>query len=81
MACGRPVIAYASGGAKETVIEGKTGKFFFEQTWESLSEAIVKFDAYNFNPQEIKEHVQKFSKPRFKKEIKNFVQNHLVKLQ
>ncbi len=31
-ACGRPVVAYASGGVLETVIDGRTGVFFAEQT-------------------------------------------------
>ena len=34
MACGRPVIAYKGGGALESVIGGKTGMFFEEQTVE-----------------------------------------------
>jgi len=73
MACGRPVIAYQAGGALETVIEGKTGKFFSEQTWESLAEAVIKFNPQEFDPAEIRQHAQKFSKERFKKEIKDFV--------
>jgi glycosyltransferase involved in cell wall biosynthesis len=32
MASGRPVIAFGRGGALETVIDGKTGIFFHEQT-------------------------------------------------
>ena len=29
-ACGTPVVAYGRGGARETVIDGKTGLFFYE---------------------------------------------------
>jgi hypothetical protein len=32
MAAGRPVIAYAGGGALDSVVEGVTGTFFHEQT-------------------------------------------------
>lgn len=75
MASGRPVIAYQAGGALETVIEGKTGKFFKEQTWESLAEAVVKFNSEDFNPEEIRKYAQKFSQERFKREIRAFVED------
>ncbi|MGZ4564832.1 MAG: glycosyltransferase, partial [Mycobacterium sp.] len=32
MAAGRPVVAYAAGGALDTVVDGKTGVFFKEAT-------------------------------------------------
>lgn len=75
MACGRPVIAYKSGGVLETVVEGVTGRFFEEQTWEALADAVVKFQAdfLQFNPQAIKAHAEKFNQERFEKEIKEFV--------
>jgi glycosyltransferase involved in cell wall biosynthesis len=46
-AAGRPVIAYAKGGALETVIDGKTGVFFREPSSESLNAAIVDFEERN----------------------------------
>ncbi len=73
MAAGRPVIAYQSGGALEIVKENKTGVFFKEQIWESLAEAVIKFDLNNFDPVKIKESAGKFSKKRFKEEFLNFV--------
>jgi len=74
-ACGTPVIAYGKGGALETVLEGKTGILFKEQTVESLAEAIEKFEQKEdiFDPFEIRKHAEKFNKERFKKEFKNFV--------
>lgn len=79
MASGRPIIAYQSGGVLETVIKGKTGKFFKEQTWESLAEAVVKFSSDDFNPEEIRKHALKFGKERFKKEILEFVEPYVQK--
>jgi len=35
-ACGRPVIAYRSGGVQESTVEGKTGEFFDKPTVKSL---------------------------------------------
>ena len=78
MACGRPVIAYKAGGALETVVENTTGKFFDEQNWESLAETIVKFNSGDFNPEKIREHAFKFSKDRFKEEVKSFVDEKLI---
>ena len=74
MACGRPVIAYRSGGVLESVKEGKTGIFFDEQTPESLIRAVRKFRAKDFNPKKIRQHALKFDKEKFKKKIKDFVE-------
>lgn len=73
MASGTPVIAYNKGGATETVKEGKTGVLFGEQSWESLLDAVLNFDHKGWNPKEIRTWAEKFSKDRFKKEIKDFV--------
>ncbi|MBA4321103.1 MAG: glycosyltransferase family 4 protein, partial [Flavobacterium sp.] len=73
MASGRPVIAYKSGGALETVKPGVTGEFFTQQTADSLAEVLSNFDANKYNPQEIKQHAEQFSVERFKKEILEFV--------
>jgi glycosyltransferase involved in cell wall biosynthesis len=76
MAAGAPVIAYNSGGVKETVVEGKTGTFFDELTVESLSSAIKKFEKMKLNSKDCIQQAQKFSKERFKKEIREFVEKH-----
>ncbi len=79
MAAGRPVIAYKRGGALETIIEGKTGLFFNEQTSASLKEACEKFNPDNFNPQEIREWAEKFSTARFKDELQEYVNDEFRK--
>lgn len=73
MASGRPVIAYRKGGATETIIEGKTGRFFDEQTDESLLEVIKNFSADDFDPTEIRAHASKFSVEHFQKNINQFI--------
>jgi glycosyltransferase involved in cell wall biosynthesis len=73
MLCGTPVIAFHGGGYKETVIDGKTGVFFDKLTVESLVAAIKKFEKMKIDPQACKKQAEKFSKERFKKEIKAFV--------
>jgi glycosyltransferase involved in cell wall biosynthesis len=73
MASGRPVIAYKKGGACETVIEGRTGLFFSQQTVDSLSNALTKINSINFQPEAIKHHAGQFSVARFEKEIKDYI--------
>lgn len=70
---GKPVIAFRSGGACESVIENKTGVFFNKQNKDSLIAAIKKFEGLKFNAEEIKSHAQKFGKEEFKRKIKEFV--------
>lgn len=73
MAAGRPVIAYGVGGVKESVVDGVTGEFFPEQTWESLAETVIKFTPEKFDPQKIREQAEKFGVERFKREIREAV--------
>lgn len=73
-ACGTPVIAYGKGGVLETVIDGKTGLFFKEQTVQSLLDAIATFETMQFDPKIISKNALQFSKERFEKEIKDFVE-------
>lgn len=73
MASGRPVIAYKAGGAMETVVDGKTGIFFDEQTWEDLADKILRFNPADFNPNEIREHSLQFDTEIFKRKIKEFI--------
>jgi glycosyltransferase involved in cell wall biosynthesis len=75
-AAGTPVIAYGRGGAIETVISGKTGILFEEQTVESLVEAIATFEAghYSFDPYHIRQNAERFSTERFREEFKAFVE-------
>ncbi len=77
MASGRPVIAYAAGGATETVVPGVTGEFIDEQSWESLGDVILKFKPEQYDPQKIRAHAEQFSVNRFKERIQSFVEEQL----
>ncbi len=78
MLCGTPVIAYHGGGYKETVIDGKTGVFFHESTVDSLGAAVKNFEKMKLDPKDCIKQAGKFSKERFIKEIKAYV-NGVVK--
>ena len=60
-ASGRPVVAYARGGALETVEAGVSGIFFAEQTPEALGVAIEECAAQIWNPAAIRAHAEAFS--------------------
>ena len=76
---GVPVIAYKNGGALDTVIEGKTGIFFHEQTKESLKQAITKFDRISFDRRYLRTNAKRFGKERFKKELFNYLNKNIKK--
>lgn len=78
MAAGRPVIAYRAGGVMESIVDGVTGEFFREQTWESLAETVIKFRPEKFDSQKIRAQAEKFGVERFKREIREAVVGGLV---
>lgn len=69
MACGTPVIAPASGGFLETIVDGKTGKFFISSMTIELMKVLETFDASMFKPEDCRKQAEKFSKEKFKKAI------------
>jgi glycosyltransferase involved in cell wall biosynthesis len=74
-ACGRPVIAYAAGGALETVSEGVTGLFFSSPTGKSLIEAMQKFFIIQskYVPESTRQNALRFEEDVFKQKIKSYV--------
>lgn len=62
---GKPVLAYKAGGAMETIIEGKTGMFFHEQTIASITQALDKFARFSYNEQDCRKQAKKFSLQAF----------------
>ncbi|MBI4262458.1 glycosyltransferase [Candidatus Uhrbacteria bacterium] len=81
MASGRPVIAYAKGGALETIKEGETGILFHEQIWEALADAVLRFDATQFDPQKIRTHALQWDVEQFKTKIKQYVDDKWKQFQ
>jgi glycosyltransferase involved in cell wall biosynthesis len=79
MALGVPVIAYGSGGVLETVIDNVSGKFFYEQTSQSLTAAIQEFDYGSYRRDQSIEIAQKFSKKSFKHNIEKIVDSVYLK--
>ncbi|MDF9801082.1 glycosyltransferase involved in cell wall biosynthesis [Catalinimonas alkaloidigena] len=82
-ACGTPVIAFGKGGSLETVKDGVTGLFFYQQSTNAIIEALKKFkeDHHQFDPLLIREHAESFSVLRFQQEIKDFIISKLADYQ
>jgi glycosyltransferase involved in cell wall biosynthesis len=68
-ACGRPVIAYAEGGAVESVVEGETGVLVSEQSVDAFADAMVRVSNGSFDASGIRRHAEGFSVRRFKQEF------------
>jgi len=80
MASGKPVIAYGRGGALETVVDGRTGLFFMEQTAEALNGAIERFEAMErrFSAEEIARHAQTFDASIFRRNMEAVIARALA---
>lgn len=74
-AAGAPVIAYGRGGACETVIPGKTGCLFSEQSVPALIAAVEDFAARSasFLPAAARQQAARFSHARFRTELATFI--------
>ncbi len=72
-AAGRPVIAYAGGGALDTVIDGETGVLFREKTPEALAEAVTRCEAMRFDPEAIRRNALRFDAAHFRRQMAEYV--------
>ncbi|MDD5109587.1 MAG: glycosyltransferase [Patescibacteria group bacterium] len=81
MASGRPVIAFAAGGAVETVVPGVTGMLFDEQSWECLADAVIRFQPKDFSSERIRKHAEQFSTAQFRTSMQTLVETEWRKLQ
>lgn len=68
-AAGKPVVAFAGGGALETVVDGVTGTFFARQTPDALLDALRRCDALETAPAAIAEHAARFSVRAFRESL------------
>jgi len=73
MACGRPVVAYARGGAVETVIDGVTGVLAPEQTPEAFARAIARLERSRFEPERLRRRAEQFSYEHFSSALRSII--------
>jgi glycosyltransferase involved in cell wall biosynthesis len=72
-AAGTPTIAYAAGGALETVIAGTTGAFFDVQDASALAGTIAAFDPAAYDRAALRAHAQTYAPERFRERLREIV--------
>jgi glycosyltransferase involved in cell wall biosynthesis len=77
-AAGKPVIAFAGGGALETVEDGVTGVFFDRHDHASILDAIRRADRIETTPEEIAAAAQRFSRRAFELRLQTVLEDALV---
>jgi glycosyltransferase involved in cell wall biosynthesis len=75
MACGRPVVALASGGAIESVVHGETGILVHDDSVDAFADAIAEVSAKAFDPAVIRRQAERFSRTRFQREFARVVED------
>jgi len=72
MACGKPVLAYARGGALEYVVPGATGELFYGTTVESMEDGLGRLivNEPDYDRPAIRKFAEKFGTQNFEK---NFI--------
>lgn len=76
MACGKPVIAFAAGGALETVLENperQTGVLFRQQTVDSLIEAVGRMRRTGFDQAGLRAWALSFDREIYKRNMHEYV--------
>lgn len=75
MGYGKPVLAYRSGGACETVLEGVTGEFFDDPVPEILADGVrrLRENLSHYSPLVIRKWAERFSEERFRQEMLDFI--------
>lgn len=69
-ACGRPVIALARGGARETVTHGSTGLLVSESTPEAFAAAIRSLDDPEYDAGRLRSAASRFARPRYQERMR-----------
>ncbi|EFO80518.1 glycosyl transferase group 1 [Oscillochloris trichoides DG-6] len=74
MISGRPVVAYGAGGALDTVVEGVTGRFFYEASPAALAAAVSAVHNETYDPVAIRQYAERFGLDLFLSRIREQVE-------
>jgi glycosyltransferase involved in cell wall biosynthesis len=72
-AAGTPTIAYAAGGALETVVAGRTGEFFADPRPESLAAVLRAFERRRYPAERLRAHAEQYAPDRFRRRFRAIV--------
>lgn len=75
LASGTPVIAFAAGGALETIRDGVDGILFAPQTVAALTEAIARIEGMHFDAAALRARADEFSEKVFTSRIHDYLQH------
>ena len=76
LATGRPVIAFAGGGATDSVRDGETGVLFGEATPASLSAALTRLQRLRFEPARLRAEARRFDRESFERRFAGLVESY-----
>jgi glycosyltransferase involved in cell wall biosynthesis len=76
-ACGRPVVAYARGGATESIEDGVTGILVEGDTAADFAEGITRARGTEFDAARIRRRAVRFSRDRFAREMTRTIQEFI----
>jgi glycosyltransferase involved in cell wall biosynthesis len=77
-AAGKPVIAYAAGGALETVRDGHNGTFFPRHDPSDMLDAIERCDAIATPPETIAAEARRFSRAAFRARLVGLLEERVA---
>ncbi len=82
MACGVPVIAFGKGGVTESVVAGRHGVLFDEQTPESLIAAVEQFEAGDYHDEsvqaDLRQQAERFGQDHFRGRLTGLIGQWVV---
>ena len=73
LAAGRPVVAFAEGGAADTIRDGEGGVVFDEATPASLAAALDRLEQTTFAPGQLRTMAQRFDRDEFERRFAAWV--------
>jgi glycosyltransferase involved in cell wall biosynthesis len=76
-ACGTPVIARDAGGAREAVVNGRTGILYAGETEQELADILASFDCERFSTPELRAHAEQFDSRIFDRRIRMVIRDAL----
>jgi glycosyltransferase involved in cell wall biosynthesis len=78
-AAGRPVVAYAGGGALDTVRDGETGVLFHEPSSQSLGNALAAAAERTWDLTLLRAHAETFAEAAFAKQFRAVIETAMAR--
>ncbi len=80
-AAGRPTIAFAGGGALETIVPNVTGAFFDAPDPHALAATLRTFDPARYAPSQLRAHAETFRPERFIARLRAIVEDTVASVR